>query len=220
MHFIEDAPTREAKAAVLRLGEAIAEARAAAQCGTETARAAYASLCEGRRQLLQRFRARFYELPTAARVAIDAFLTVSNKEIVGAKATPSSPHEEPRAPRLPRDAAEIAREQAMFLAYEDPFEKYRALLFEYAHTLGHAVEAWLAGAIDTARASGVGADIVEASWPRCWDTDPRRPGCAEEHSRGLERRHTPLDSAVFSCTPPKLYHSLRAMLPEIRAFLA
>ena len=56
----------------------------------------------------------------------------------------------------------------MFLAYEDPFEKYRALLFEYAHTLGHAVEAWLAGAIDTARASGVAADVVEASWPRCW----------------------------------------------------
>mmetsp|Transcript_5361 Transcript_5361/g.17244 ORF Transcript_5361/g.17244 Transcript_5361/m.17244 type:complete len:705 (+) Transcript_5361:32-2146(+) len=137
VHFIEDASTREAKAAVLRLGEAVAEARAAAQCGTETARAAYASLCEGRRQLLQRFRARFYELPTAARVAIDAFLTVSNKEIVGAK--------------------------AMFLAYEDPFEKYRALLFEYAHTLGHAVEAWLAGAIDTARASGVAADIVEAA---------------------------------------------------------
>ena len=108
----------------------------------------------------------------------------------------------------------------MFLAYEDPFEKYRALLFEYAHTLGHAVEAWLAGAIDTARASGVAADIVEASWPRCWDTDPRRPACVEEHSRGLERRHTPQESAVFSCTPPKLYHSLRAMLPEVRAFLA
>ena len=68
----------------------------------------------------------------------------------------------------------------MFLAYEDPFEKYRALLFEYAHTLGHAVEAWLAGAIDTARASGVAADIVEAAWPRCWEIDPRRPACAEE----------------------------------------
>ena len=166
MHFIEDAPTREAKAAVLRLGEAVAEARAAAQCGTETARAAYASLCEGRRQLLQRFRARFYELPTAARVAIDAFLTVSNKEIVGAKATHSSHHEDPSPPEAP-SRCNRAREQAMFLAYEDPFEKYRALLFEYAHTLGHAVEAWLAGAIDTARASGVAADIVEASWPRC-----------------------------------------------------
>lgn len=30
----------------------------------------------------------------------------------------------------------------MFLAYSDPFEKYRALLFEYAHTLGHGVEAF------------------------------------------------------------------------------
>ena len=37
--------------------------------------------------------------------------------------------------------SEIVRAKAMFLAYEDPFEKYRALLFEYAHTLGHAVEA-------------------------------------------------------------------------------
>lgn len=31
----------------------------------------------------------------------------------------------------------------MFLAYSDPFEKYRALLFEYAHTLGHGVEAFV-----------------------------------------------------------------------------
>ena len=30
----------------------------------------------------------------------------------------------------------------MFLAYSDPFEKYRALLFEYAHTLGHGIEAF------------------------------------------------------------------------------
>ena len=30
----------------------------------------------------------------------------------------------------------------MILAYSDPFEKYRALLFEYAHTLGLGVEAF------------------------------------------------------------------------------
>jgi len=45
-----------------------------------------------------------------------SFLTIINKEIISAK--------------------------AMFLAYSDPFEKYRALLFEYAHTLGHGIEAF------------------------------------------------------------------------------
>ena len=38
---------------------------------------------------------------------------------------------------------EIVCAKAMFLAYSDPFEKYRALLFEYAHTLGHGVEAFI-----------------------------------------------------------------------------
>ena len=37
---------------------------------------------------------------------------------------------------------EIVKAKAMFLAYSDPFEKYRALLFEYAHTLGHGIEAF------------------------------------------------------------------------------
>jgi hypothetical protein len=51
----------------------------------------------------------------------------------------------------------------MFLAYEDPFEKYRALLFEYAHTLGHAVEAWLAGVLERAHEAGLPADRIEAA---------------------------------------------------------
>eukprot|EP00039_Didymoeca_costata_P017240 m.317566 g.317566 ORF g.317566 m.317566 type:complete len:579 (+) comp16511_c0_seq1:572-2308(+) len=40
---------------------------------------------------------------------------------------------------------EVVSAKAMFLAYSDPFEKYRALLFEYAHTLGHGIEAFANG---------------------------------------------------------------------------
>ncbi len=43
----------------------------------------------------------------------------------------------------------------MFLAYSDPFEKYRALLFEYAHTLGHGVEAFVNDLYLNARNSGI-----------------------------------------------------------------
>jgi 3-dehydroquinate synthetase len=66
---------------------------------------------------MEAFRARFHALPAEQRQGVKEFLTCINKEIVSAK--------------------------AMFLAYSDPFEKYRALLFEYAHTLGHGVEAFL-----------------------------------------------------------------------------
>jgi len=69
-----------------------------------------------RGELLNTFRGRYYELGTEKTNSVKSFLSTVNKEIVSAK--------------------------AMFLAYSDPFEKYRALLFEYAHTLGHGVEAF------------------------------------------------------------------------------
>jgi len=50
---------------------------------------------------------------------------------------------------------EIVCAKAMFLAYSDPFEKYRALLFEYAHTLGHGVEAFINDLYLRARNNGV-----------------------------------------------------------------
>ena len=73
-------------------------------------------LLQKRRVLLHKYRAAFHTLPSTHRQGILHFLTTINREIVSAK--------------------------AMFLAYSDPFEKYRALLFEYAHTLGHGVEAF------------------------------------------------------------------------------
>ena len=69
-----------------------------------------------RARLLASFRERYYSLGDKKTKRIKDFLSVVNREIVLAK--------------------------AMFLAYSDPFEKYRALLFEYAHTLGHGVEAY------------------------------------------------------------------------------
>jgi len=74
------------------------------------------TLMEERRELMKKFRESFYSLPMDKKNSILSFLTTINREIVCAK--------------------------AMFLAYSDPFEKYRALLFEYAHTLGHGVEAF------------------------------------------------------------------------------
>jgi len=73
-------------------------------------------LLSKRRMLMLKLRDQFKELSVESQADIKEFLTVVNKEIVAAK--------------------------AMFLAYSDPFEKYRALLFEYAHTLGHGVEAF------------------------------------------------------------------------------
>lgn len=79
--------------------------------------------------LLDAFRARYYGLGEEKVQAVKSFISVLNREIVMAK--------------------------AMFLAYEDPFEKYRALLFEYAHTLGHGVEAFLNLAYTMAKERGV-----------------------------------------------------------------
>lgn len=70
-----------------------------------------------RKTLMNAFRESYYrEVADEDKASIKSFLTTINAEIVKAK--------------------------AMFLAYEDPFEKYRALLFEYAHTLGHGIEAF------------------------------------------------------------------------------
>jgi 3-dehydroquinate synthetase len=70
-----------------------------------------------RTRKMDEFRSHYYnEISISDQQAIKAFLTTINTEIVSAK--------------------------AMFLAYSDPFEKYRALLFEYAHTLGHGIEAF------------------------------------------------------------------------------
>jgi len=85
-----------------------------------------------RRELMNSFRKSFHALPVEQKDSILSFLTVINAEIVAAK--------------------------AMFLAYSDPFEKYRALLFEYAHTLGHGVEAFANDLYLKARRLGVEVD--------------------------------------------------------------
>jgi len=89
-----------------------------------------AALYAERKQLLNTLRAEFHTaLPEDGRQQVVQFLTVINEEVIKAK--------------------------AMFLAYSDPFEKYRALLFEYAHTLGHGVEAFIHGLYRRAEAQGV-----------------------------------------------------------------
>ncbi len=82
-----------------------------------------------RKEMMKNFRATFYNLSQEKSGSILSFLTIINREIVKAK--------------------------AMFLAYSDPFEKYRALLFEYAHTLGHGVEAFANDLYLKARTEGV-----------------------------------------------------------------
>lgn len=79
--------------------------------------------------MMQDLRESFYNMEAAKKQSILSFLTTINLEIVCAK--------------------------AMFLAYSDPFEKYRALLFEYAHTLGHGVEAFANDLYLKARKCGV-----------------------------------------------------------------
>lgn len=90
------------------------------------------SLVQERKEMMKKFRASFYNMAEEKRDSILSFLTTINREIVCAK--------------------------AMFLAYSDPFEKYRALLFEYAHTLGHGVEAFANDLYLKARRSGVEID--------------------------------------------------------------
>lgn len=83
-----------------------------------------------RQSLMQEFRKSYYEeVSEVDRFAIKDFLTTINFEIVKAK--------------------------AMFLAYSDPFEKYRALLFEYAHTLGHGIEAFANALYARAKKKGI-----------------------------------------------------------------
>lgn len=82
-----------------------------------------------RKAMMQNFRDSFYNMDSAKKESILSFLTTINREIVCAK--------------------------AMFLAYSDPFEKYRALLFEYAHTLGHGVEAFANDLYLSARNCGI-----------------------------------------------------------------
>ena len=86
-------------------------------------------LMEERKAMMKFFRASFYNLSAKKKDSILSFLTTINREIVCAK--------------------------AMFLAYSDPFEKYRALLFEYAHTLGHGFEAFANDLYLRARKCGV-----------------------------------------------------------------
>jgi 3-dehydroquinate synthetase len=82
-----------------------------------------------RKDMMKNFRQHFTTMEETKKQSILSFLTTINREIVCAK--------------------------AMFLAYSDPFEKYRALLFEYAHTLGHGVEAFANDLYLKARNSGV-----------------------------------------------------------------
>ncbi len=82
-----------------------------------------------RSEMMKSYRSHFTTMDEEKKQSILSFLTTINKEIVCAK--------------------------AMFLAYSDPFEKYRALLFEYAHTLGHGVEAFANDLYLKARNTGV-----------------------------------------------------------------
>merc|ERR1719310_703015 len=86
-------------------------------------------LIQKRKAMMQDLRESFYNMDPAKKQSILSFLTTINREIVCAK--------------------------AMFLAYSDPFEKYRALLFEYAHTLGHGVEAFMNGLYMRAEEAGI-----------------------------------------------------------------
>jgi len=113
--FINRPSTLAAKQRVLAVGARIAELRRLLPAAEAAAETSRLQL--ERRGLMDGFRSLFYALPAEQRREVDGFMTTINAEIVKAK--------------------------AMFLAYSDPFEKYRALLFEYAHTLGHGVEAFM-----------------------------------------------------------------------------
>ncbi|CAK0847003.1 unnamed protein product, partial [Prorocentrum cordatum] len=117
--------SRKIKGEVLSLGRQIVEARRSMQQGAELA-----LLAAQREEALAELRAHFHHgISAESRDGIMSFLTVINEEIIRAK--------------------------AMFLAYSDPFEKYRALLFEYAHTLGHGIEAVMNGLYRKAEALNI-----------------------------------------------------------------
>ena len=150
LDFIEQPATRAAKEALLAVGAEVSAERAALDAAVArgdgphelaAARAALERSVARRRELAGAFRARFYALGADERAQIDGFLTTVNAEIVMAK--------------------------GMFLAYEDPLEKYRALLFEYGHTLGHAVEATLNGIYMRAAAAGIDAEAATRGHGQC-----------------------------------------------------
>ena len=122
--------TRELKAKALALGEELSAMR------MERASFGQMATCAKHREKRLAELRRFFhdQLTSEDRAEVIKFLTVINTEIIAAK--------------------------AMFLAYSDPFEKYRALLFEYAHTLGHGVEAFMNGLYR--RATACGLDYSEA----------------------------------------------------------
>jgi len=123
--------TLNLKKQALEVGRALGSARNGGERSTERAEA----LEERRRGVLKTLRGVFHgELPETARGEVMSFMTAINEEVIKAK--------------------------AMFLAYSDPFEKYRALLFEYAHTLGHGVEAFMNGLYR--RAAALDIDYTEA----------------------------------------------------------
>merc|ERR1712048_356769 len=118
----------EAKAEVLKLGSQIALLRENKK-EDAAAEEKNTELLKLRQAKMSDLRDHFHSMCDEDKTSIKQFLTVVNREIVAAK--------------------------AMFLAYADPFEKYRALLFEYAHTLGHGVEAFANGVYARCRAEGI-----------------------------------------------------------------
>ena len=181
VEFIGDAATRDTKHAALEAGAAVKKLRAElAEAIASGAPAASVDRC--RQQLkaasaarcarVGAIRGRYYALPGHAREAISEFFTVINAEIVKAK--------------------------AMFLAYEDPFEKYRALLFEYAHTLGHAVEAWLAGVHMRAAEAGIDSEAAVRNHGQC-------VGMAVIWAGEMSRRLGALTGDGYTCHQAMVY---------------
>ena len=128
VNFILDESTQGAKARVLEIGDRIATLRAEGTTGKEAdPDSELAQLIGTRADLMREYRDAYHKMPTSSHAS--NFLTTINHEIVKAK--------------------------AMFLASSDPFEKYRALLFEYAHTLGHGVEALMNDLYTQAKAKGI-----------------------------------------------------------------
>jgi len=126
--FVSSPTFVASKAEVLRLGREIVHLRKELE-NDKAVQGKLADLLHSRFTKMRELRAQFHSMPEEEKASIKEFLTVVNREIVAAK--------------------------AMFLAYSDPFEKYRALLFEYAHTLGHGVEAFANGLYARCRTEGV-----------------------------------------------------------------
>jgi len=122
--------TQSLKSEAIAIGEELRELRRSGADADATEAAQ--TLEKQRLVVLTKIRATFASLTTEQRDSITLFLTTINEEVIKAK--------------------------AMFLAYSDPFEKYRALLFEYAHTLGHGLEAFMNGLYRRAEACGIEYD--------------------------------------------------------------